>query len=61
MAFPFRSAMRSAETFLAVISISGTSWVQLPLLPGASPAALNFDIKYATVFASPADPGARPS
>ena len=60
MALPALLATLNAETFFAVISTSGTSCVQLPLFPGSNPAALNFSIKYATVFTSPAEPGARP-
>ena len=45
MALPLRSAIVSADTFFAVISISGTSCVQLSLLPGSSPAALYLDIR----------------
>src|SRR4249919_3303714 len=45
----------------AVVSVIGTTCVQLPLLPGFSPMRSNCAVRYATVLSSPGLPGARPS
>src|SRR5438552_17715271 len=49
-------------TGIAVIPTSGTLWTYVPLvLPGLSPALLNWSVRYATVRCSPLVPGKRPS
>ena len=61
MTAAFPPVKLSGVTFVALISTSGTSWNQLPLLPGLRPSLPNSAASRARVFSSPGVPGARPS